>query len=66
MGGIMNKKNDLRKQLEAGVAVFLSEGKQITKLPTYGKKKQPKPKEETVEIEVDYLPKALQTKYFGE
>jgi len=62
----MFKKVDLRKQLEAGVAVFLSEGKLITKLPMYGKKRFAKPKEETVEIEVDYLPAALQKKYFGD
>lgn len=65
----MSKKNDLRKQLEAGIAVFLSEGKLITKVPTQGKKRFAKPKEETVEtveIEVDYLPAALQKKYFGD
>lgn len=63
----MKTKADLRKQLEAGVAVFLSEGKQINKLPTYGGKKKPKqPKEEMVEIEVEYLPVALQKKYFAE
>lgn len=62
----MKTKADLRKQLEAGVAVFLSEGKQINKLPTYGKKRQKQPKEQIVEIEVDYLPRALQKKYFAE
>jgi len=63
----MSNKADLRKQLEAGVAVFLSEGKLITKVPMQGKKRFAKPKEEeTVEIEVDYLPAALQKKYFGE
>ena len=62
----MSKKIDLRKQLEAGVAVFLSEGKLITKLSTYGKKRQPQPKEKMVEIEVEYLPIALQKKYFVE
>ena len=60
----MSKKIDLRKQLEAGMAIFLSEGKQVTKFPTYGKKREPKPKEETVEIEVEFLPAALQKKYF--
>jgi len=45
----------------------LSEGKLITKVPMQGKKRFAKPKEEeTVEIEVDYLPAALQKKYFGE
>jgi hypothetical protein len=63
----MKSKQDIRKQLEAGVAVFLSEGKHISKLPTYGGKKKPKQlKEEMVEIEVEYLPVALQKKYFAE
>lgn len=64
----MSRKDDLRKQLDAGVAIFLSEGKQITRLPMYGKKrkltlKQEEP--ETVEIEVEHLPESLQKKYFG-
>ena len=64
----MKTKSEMRKQLEAGMAVYLSIGKQITKLPTYGKKRQPaKPKEEdTIEIEVSDLPIALQVKYFSE
>ena len=60
----MSKKNEMRKQLEAGMTLFLSEGKVITKLPTYGKKRAPKPKEETVEIDTDFLPVALRNKYF--
>lgn len=59
-------KKDVRKQLEAGLALYLSSGKQITKLPTYGSKRRPaKPVEETVEIQVECLPQALQKKYFG-
>jgi hypothetical protein len=60
----MKSKVDIRKQLEEGLAVFLGQGKQITKCEP--KKKQNKPKEEIVEIEVDFLPKALQQKYFKE
>lgn len=60
-------KQDIRKQLEAGMAVFLSEGKQITKLDAVKPgKRSPKPKEKVVEIEVEHLPKALQNKYFAE
>ena len=62
----MKSKADLRKQLEAGMAVFLSEGKQISKLPAHGKKQPKQPKEEVVEIEVQYLPAVLQKKYFAE
>lgn len=63
----MSNKNDLRKKLEADVALFLAQGKQITKIPTQGKQRFAKPKEEEiVEIEVEYLPLALQKKYFGE
>lgn len=57
---------DIRKQLEAGMAVFLSEGKTVTKVPPKGEKKPRQPKEKIVEIEVDYLPMALQKKYFSE
>lgn len=65
----MAKKDDLRKQLEDGVAVFLSQGKQITRLPMYGKKRKLTLKQEeveTVEIEVEHLPESLQKKYFGD
>lgn len=59
-------KKDARKQLEAGLALFLSSGKQITKLPTYGgKRRSAKPKEESVEIDVEQLPVSLQKKFFG-
>lgn len=61
----MKSKQDIRKQLEAGLSVFLSEGKSVTKLPTYGKKRGP-PKEKIVEIQVEYLPEALQKKFFAE
>lgn len=61
----MKSKADLRKQLEVGIAIFLSEGQCVNKLPTYGKKRALKPKEKTVEIEVEYLPRALQNKYFA-
>lgn len=64
----MKSKQDIRKQLEAGMAVFLSEGKQITKLQAQKPrgKHTSQPKEKIVEIEVDYLPMALQKKYFAE
>ena len=63
----MKSKQDIRKQLEAGVAVFLSNGGQITKVEAHKQKsKRSEPKEKVVEIEVDFLPKALQTKYFAE
>ena len=64
----MSIKSDIRKQLEAGMAVFLGEGKTITKLPAEKKrgKRPSQPKEEVVEIEIDFLPKALREKHFGE
>jgi hypothetical protein len=64
----MKSKQDIRKQLEAGMAVFLSEGKQITKVSAEKPrgKRSSQPKEKVVEIEVDYLPTALQQKYFAE
>lgn len=64
----MKSKQDIRKQLEAGMAVFLSEGKLITKIEAQKPRGQrsSQPKEKIVEIEVDYLPKALQNKYFAE
>jgi hypothetical protein len=64
----MQSKQDIRKQLEAGMAVFLSQGKQITKVKAQKERKRrsSEPKETVVEIEVDMLPKALQDKYFAE
>ncbi len=62
----MKSKIELRKQLEAGMAVFLSQGNVITKAPMKSEKKPKQPKEQVVEIEVDFLPKALQQKYFAE
>lgn len=64
----MKSKQDIRKQLEAGMAVFLSEGKLITKIEAQKPrgKRTSQPKEKLVEIEVDYLPMALQKKYFAE
>lgn len=60
-------KEQIRKQLQEGMAVFLSSGKQITKIDTVKpRQKRTQPKEKVVEIEVDYLPKALQQKYFAE
>lgn len=60
-------KEQIRKQLAAGVAVFLSSGKQITKVDSVKpRQKRTEPKEKIVEIEVDFLPKALQQKYFAE
>lgn len=63
-----NTKQDIRKQLEAGVAVFLSQGKEIKKFEAQKLrgKRTSQPKEQVVEIEVDFLPQALQKKYFGE
>lgn len=60
----MKSKMQLRQQLEAGMKVFLSEGKVINKIDAGPAKKSKQPKEKVVEIEVDYLPKALQSKYF--
>lgn len=58
----MKSKADIRKQLASGMMVFLSEGKQITKIEH---KKARQPKEKMVEIEVEHLPVALQKKHFG-
>lgn len=64
----MKSKQDIRKQLEAGVAVFLGNGGKITitEAQKPKSKRSSEPKEKVVEIEVDFLPKALQNKYFGE
>lgn len=64
----MKSKQDIRKQLEAGIAIFLGNGGQITKANTQKQKskRSAEPKEKVVEIEVDFLPKALQAKYFAE
>lgn len=63
-----NKKFDMRAQLEAGMAVFLSEGKTITRVNAKKQKGKRKiePKVEMVEIEVEFLPEALRSKHFGE
>jgi hypothetical protein len=52
-------KDDTRKQLESDVAMFLTQGKQIVKLPTYGKKTYKIKEEDSVEIVVEDLPEAL-------
>lgn len=64
----MKSKQDVRKQLEAGLSVFFGNGGSITKVPPQKPRGQrsSQPKEKIVEIEVDYLPKALQNKYFAE
>lgn len=64
-----SSKQVIREQLEAGMAVFLSQGKTVTKvesLKSAKNKRSKEPKEKTVEIEVNFLPLALQSKYFGE
>lgn len=63
-----SKKSQIREQLEAGMAVFLSQGGEITKLKAEKKpvKRSSQPKEKMVEIEIDFLPKALRVKHFGE
>ena len=61
----MKSKSEMRKQLQAGMAMFLSQGKEVTKLKTYGTKRTPA-KEKVVEIEVNFLPQALQQKFFSE
>lgn len=63
-----SNKQNIREQLQAGMAVFLSSGKQITKIDAQKPrgKRTSQPKEQVVEIEVDFLPKALQDKYFAE
>lgn len=63
----MSPKQNIRKQLEAGMAVFLSQGGQITKAPAQKKPgRRSEPKEKMVEIEIDYLPEAIRKKHFGE
>lgn len=63
----MKTREQIRKELEAGMAVFLSAGKIITKVePQKPKGKRAPPKEKYVEIEVSALPEALQLKHFGE
>lgn len=64
----MNKKQEIRKQLDAGMAIFLSQGKMITKGLTHKPRGQrsSQPKEQMIEIQVDVLPMALQQKYFKE
>ena len=64
----MKSKQDVRKQLEAGLSVFFGNGGSVTKVPSQKPRNQrsSQPKEKIVEIEVDYLPKALQNKYFAE
>ncbi len=61
-------KAEIRKNLEEGVAVFLASGKQITKCQPAGEKKRrsQEPKEEMVEIEIDFLPAHLRKKHFGD
>lgn len=64
---MMTKKQEIRKQLEAGLAVFLSSGGAITKAAAQKKPgKRKEPKEKMVEIEIDFLPEALRKKHFGE
>ena len=60
------KKSDQRKFLEQSMLSYISSGKNITKCPTYGSKKPKAPKEEVVEIEVDYLPQSLKARFFPE
>jgi hypothetical protein len=60
-------KAELRKSLELGMSLYIDGGKKITKCPPNGKKRsQKKETEETVEIEVDYLPQSLKTRFFPE
>lgn len=61
-------RQEIRERLAADMAVFLSAGKTITKVDAIKPKakRSRQPKEKTVEIEVDMLPKALQDKYFAE
>lgn len=55
----------MRARLEAGLAIFLSEGKTITKAKS--RKRQEKPSEpKIVEIEIEFLPVALRNKHFAE
>lgn len=57
-----------RLENEKLMAAFL-QTKQVTVLPTYGKKRAPRAptkEEEVVEIQVEDLPEALQKKYFAE
>lgn len=59
-------REQIRKELQAGMAIFLSEGKTITRLEPKKAKNKRQPKEEVVEIEVDFLPTILKQKYFSE
>jgi len=62
-----SRREQIRKELEAGMAVFLSQGNVVTKVEAVKTRVKRQPKQEkTVEIEVDYLPKALRLKHFGE
>jgi hypothetical protein len=65
---LMKSKQDIRKQLEADMAVFLSSGGKITKVDVQKPRvsRSGQPKEKVVEIVVDDLPVALQKKYFNE
>lgn len=57
-------REQVRQQLEEGMAVFLGSGKQIIKVQTV-KPRQRREKENMVEIEIDHLPQALREKHFA-
>jgi hypothetical protein len=59
-------REQIRAELQAGMAIFLSEGKMITKIDAKKPKVKRQPKEQIVEIEVDFLPTTLRQKYFSE
>lgn len=61
-----SNKQATREQLQADMAKFFSSGKTVTKCDAIKQKAKKQPKEQIVEIEVDFLPKALQDKYFAE
>jgi hypothetical protein len=62
----MKSKIDVRKQLEAGLALYFTQGKVITKVNAqqHRSRRTVDRKIEVVEIEVNLLPKSLQDKFF--
>ena len=60
-----SNKQIMREQLEKGMSIFLSTGKQVTKVEPKRSGKHAPAKEQFVEIEVDHLPESLRKKHFG-
>lgn len=62
-----SKRQQIREQLEAGLAVYLASGKEITQIDAIepGKRK-PRKTEDVVYIQVEHLPESLAKKHFPE